>query len=73
MFFRDGFFWGMHLIWWVIWLVALGWIFFAPSNWPLQETEEESDALAILKVRFAKGEITKEEYRDQKKILEPDK
>ncbi|SNZ01368.1 SHOCT domain-containing protein [Flagellimonas pacifica] len=72
MFLRDGIFWGMHLIWWAIWLVALGWIFFAPSNWPLREEEEENDALTVLKIRFAKGEITKEEYRNQKKVLELD-
>ena len=68
MFFKDGFFWGMHLIWWTIWLVALGWIFFAPSNWPFPE-EEEDDTLVTLKRRFAKGEINKQEYEDSKQLL----
>lgn len=67
MFFRDGFFWGMHLIWWGIWFVALGWMFFGPS-WPYPE-EEEDDTVVTLKRRFAKGEITKDEYEEAKKIL----
>ncbi|HAF76123.1 MAG TPA: hypothetical protein DCG42_02265 [Maribacter sp.] len=71
MFFKDGFFWGMHLIWWTIWLVALGWIFFAPSNWPFPE-EEEDDTLVTLKRRFAKGEINKQEYEDSKQLLKSD-
>ncbi|CAG2533115.1 putative membrane protein [Maribacter dokdonensis] len=71
MFFKDGFFWGMHLIWWAIWLVALGWIFFAPSNWPFPE-EEEDDTLVTLKRRFAKGEINKQEYEDSKQLLKSD-
>lgn len=52
MFFRDGFFWGMHLVWWAIWFVALSWIFFGPLNRPYSE-EEEDDNLVTLKRRFA--------------------
>tara|TARA_Y100001954_G_C15490876_1_gene444998 strand:- start:92 stop:301 length:210 start_codon:yes stop_codon:yes gene_type:complete len=69
MFYKDGFFWGMHLIWWAIWFVALVWIFFAPSSSSYEETEGE-DPLMLLKIRFAKGEISKEEYEQSKKLLE---
>ena len=69
MFYKDGFFWGMHLILWAIWFVALGWIFFAPSSSSYEETEGE-DPLMLLKIRFAKGEISKEEYEQSKKLLE---
>lgn len=72
MFIRDGFFWGMHLIWWAIWLVALGWIFFGRSDWPYPE-EEEDDTLVTLKRRFAKGEINKQEYEESKQLLKSDK
>ena len=34
------------------------------------ETKEEEDPLKILKLRYAKGEITKEEYEEMKKVLE---
>lgn len=68
MFYRDGFFWGMHLIWWAVWFVLLGWIFFAPSSSSYQEIEED-DHLKVLKIRFAKGEISKEEYEQSKKLI----
>ena len=72
MFYRDGFFWGMHLIWWAIWIVALGWIFFAPSSTTYTETMED-DSATMLKIRFAKGEISKEEYERSKELLKADK
>ncbi|PIB38592.1 SHOCT domain-containing protein [Maribacter sp. 4G9] len=68
MFYRDGVFWGMHLIWWAIWFVLLGWIFFAPSSSSYDEIEDD-DPLTSLKRRFAKGEITKSEYEESKKLL----
>ena len=71
MSYTDGFFWGMHLIWWGIWFGALGWIFFGPSNWPYPE-EEEDENLVTLKRRFARGEITKQEFEQSKKILKSD-
>ena len=71
MFYKDGFFWGMHLIWWAIWIVALGWIFFAPSSSSYDEIEDD-DPLTSLKRRFAKGEITKSEYEESKKLLKSD-
>jgi len=71
MFYRDGFFWGMHLIWWAIWILLLGWVFFAPSSTSYQEKEEDNP-LELLKRRFAKGEITKEVYEQTKKLLKSD-
>ena len=71
MFYKDGFFWGMHLIWWAIWFVLLVWIFFAPSSTSYQEKEEDNP-LETLKRRFAKGEITKKDYEQSKKLLRLD-
>jgi putative membrane protein len=68
MHFHDGHFGGMHLIWWLIWIVVLLWIFILPYNIPFQRTKKE-DPLDILKKRFAKGELTKEEYEESKKLL----
>lgn len=67
----DGHFGGMHLIWWIIWLIFILWIFFIPRDIPYQKTKKE-DPLDILKKRFAEGFITKEEYEESKKILKSD-
>lgn len=69
MHFFDGHFGGMHFVWWIIWLALLVWIFFVPYDIPYKKSKNE-DPLAILKKRFAKGVITKEEYEESKKILE---
>ncbi|MCM4169795.1 hypothetical protein KCTC52924_03572 [Arenibacter antarcticus] len=72
MFYYNGFFWGMHLVWWSIWLVLLGWVFFAPTSTSSTETKEY-DSVTMLKIRFAKGEISKTEYEQSKKLLKSEK
>jgi len=47
----------------------LFWIFAIPYNIPGQRSQKDTP-LDILKKRFASGEITTEEYRDKKLILE---
>ncbi len=69
MFYKEGIFWGMHLIWWIIWFGLLVWIFIGTSNLPDQEKLNENP-ITTLKIRFAKGEITMEEYEESNKILE---
>ena len=68
----DGYhFWGMHLIWWFIWIFFLIWIFATPWDIPGQQRKKDSP-IDILKKRFASGQITKEQYLDQKVVLEKD-
>lgn len=62
-------FWGMHMLWWVFWVILLIWIFATPYSIPGQRTKTETP-LDILKKRFAKGEITKEEFDEKKKFLD---
>lgn len=62
-------FWGMHLFWWIIWIILLVWIFLTPWGVPGQRTKKDTP-LDILKKRFARGELNKEEYEEKKKILE---
>ena len=66
--YEGGHFWGMHLIWWIIWIVVIIWIFATPWDIPGQRTKKDTP-LDILKKRFANGEITKEEFDNMKKTL----
>lgn len=69
--FYDGYhFWGMHLIWWVIWLVFIAWIFLMFTRYGRERDKDTS--YDILRQRFAKGEITREQYEQDKKVLEED-
>jgi len=68
--FYDGYhFWGMHLIWWFIWLSLIFWIFATPYSIPGQRYRRDGP-LDILRKRFAAGEITNDEYQERKRILE---
>ena len=60
---------GMHFFWWIFWIIVLIWVFASPYNFLGQRTKNET-SLDILKKRFAKGEITKEEFEEKKKFLE---
>jgi putative membrane protein len=64
----DGNFYGMHLIWWFIWIVLLIWFFLTPWGYRGRRGKEETP-LDILKKRFASGEINKEEYEERKQVL----
>ncbi|MEO6883909.1 MAG: SHOCT domain-containing protein [Bacteroidia bacterium] len=66
--YNDFSFWGMHLIWWLVWVILIFWIFATPYNIPGQRTKKDTP-LDILKKRFASGEITKEQYIEHKSIL----
>ncbi len=72
MYMHDGYhFGGMHLIWWLIWMVFLIWIFATPYDIPGQRKRKASP-LDILQKRFASGQITKETYQEHKLLLEKD-
>ncbi len=60
---------GMHLIWWVLWMILIFWIFATPYHIPGQRSKKDSP-LDILKKRFAIGEINEEEYQKKKKLIE---
>ena len=64
-------YWGMHFFWWLFWIILIVWLFSTQRKMPSQQTKDESP-LEILKKRFAKGEITKEEYEEIKNTLDKD-
>ncbi|MBW8523765.1 SHOCT domain-containing protein [Chryseobacterium chendengshani] len=61
-------FWGMHFLWWILWVVFLFWIFAIPYNIPGQKNAKDTP-LDLLDKRFASGEISKDEYQEMKSIL----
>lgn len=70
--FYDGYhFWGMHLIWWIFWLIFIVAILklFEPVS---KNKVKKETPLEILQKRFASGQITREEYLESRKILEED-
>lgn len=69
MHFYEGYhFWGMHMVWWIIWIGIIFWIFVTPYEIP-GERRRENSPLGILQKRYAGGSITKEEYEEHKAIL----
>ena len=67
--FYDHHFVGMHWIWWlivvgIVLLVVFNVIPYRPK------TELKDDAMEILKKRFARGEIEREEFEERKRIIE---
>lgn len=65
----ENYYWGMNIIWWVLWIILLFWIFAIPYDIPGQRRKKDT-AFDILKKRYANGHITESEYYDKKKILE---
>ena len=64
----EGHYFGMHLLWWGAWIFLLIWIFAIPFEIPGARNPDK-DAIEILKKRFARGEINKEEYQEKLQIL----
>jgi putative membrane protein len=71
MFYYGYHFWGMHVLWWFVWLFFIFWIFGTPYDIPDQQNKRNSP-FDILKKRFAAGQISREQYEQDKIILEED-
>jgi putative membrane protein len=68
--FADGWFWGMHLLWWLFWF-ALVIIFFGLMA-PVPRHRLRETPLQILQRRYAAGEVSTEEYEERKTKLKQD-
>jgi putative membrane protein len=69
--FDTNYYYGMHWVWWFVWIMLLVWIFAIPYSIPGQRYQRDTP-LDTLKGRLASGEITNEEYHEKKKILDGD-
>ena len=75
-FYNDSYL-GMHFVWWIIWIILVIWFFF--SSYGKKKAEDKyipfdnKTPLDILKERYARGEITKEEYLKAKETIDSNK
>lgn len=67
--YQGNYFWGMDLIWWIVWVILAIWIFATPFDIPGQRKKKDTP-LDILKGRLAEGKITREEFEKNKKAIE---
>jgi putative membrane protein len=67
----EGHYFGMHILWWFVWIILLIWIFLLPLGIPNSKSRKDNPT-DILKRRFAKGEIDQKEYQDRLKVLQND-
>jgi len=69
----NGWFAGMHMFWWVFWIVAIALFFALVEAQPRRNSRKRREKpLDILQKRYAAGELTTEEYEKRKSILERD-
>ena len=68
--FYDHHFIGLHWIWWIIITLIILLAVFNILPYRYSTSESREDPLDILKKRFARGEIEREEYRERKRIVE---
>lgn len=60
---------GFHGFGWIFWLLILFFVFFLIRPGSDSSEQPDKSALDILKERYAKDEITKEEYEDMKRQI----
>lgn len=66
-------YWGMHFFWWIFWIFMI--VIFISSSFSSgrEDTQTKNgapSALDVLQKKYAAGELTTEEYRERKKVLE---
>ena len=64
----GGWFWGMHLFWWLFWFALIA-VFFSLLA-PVPRRKVRETPLQILQRRYAAGEISTQEYEERKSKLE---
>lgn len=63
------FFGGMHLYWWLFWLLL--WVLFFSFMTPMRRVayRQMQSPMQLLKRRYAAGDITSDQYEQQKQQL----
>ena len=68
----GGSFFGMHFFWWFFWVALIVIAFSVATPVPRSRMRLYDDPLAILRRRYAAGEITTDEYDERKARIERD-
>ena len=69
--FHDGVsFWGMHMFWWLFWVLLI--VSFFGVATPVPRSRAKQTPLDILQRRYAAGEISTAEYEERKEKLTRD-
>lgn len=71
MFHGGGLFWGMHLFWWLFWIVLF--VAFFSLLTPVPRRRARETPLEVLQRRYAAGEISTAEYEERKTRLTKDR
>lgn len=69
-YFDGGWFFGMHLLWWLFWIVLIAALFGLFEPVPRKKVRETP--LQVLQRRYATGELSTQEYEERKKRLVED-
>ena len=67
---NGGWFWGMHLFWWLFWFLIIASFFSLLTPVPRKKVRETP--LQVLQRRYAAGEISSQDYEERKQRLERD-
>lgn len=71
--FHDGWMWGWHWLWWLFWIaivvVAIYLLTRALSSTRRDDVGGRESALDVLEKRYARGEISSEEYEERRSRL----
>ncbi|MEO7238032.1 MAG: SHOCT domain-containing protein [Gemmatimonadales bacterium] len=70
MHWANGWFLGMHLVWWVVWIVIIAALFSFTTPVPKGRA---GSPLETLQRRYARGEIGTAEYEERKSRLLQDR
>jgi putative membrane protein len=66
-FFDGGWFFGMHLFWWLFWIAVIVALFSLFT--PVPRGRRRETPLELLQRRYATGDITDKEYEERKTKL----
>jgi len=71
MYGASWWFLGMHVFWWVFWILLLLWAYrYMVSTLKRQGSDRRETPLEVLQRRYAAGELSTPEYEDRKARLE---